>query len=50
MWNASHLTCFAFVHNLLINHSYIEKELTFLAEWHKYSYFLSHEIVWVLDV
>lgn len=44
-WNASHLTWFAFVHDLLINHSYIEKELTFLDEWHKYSDLLSHEIV-----
>lgn len=40
MWNASHLTCFAFAHDLLINHSYIEKYLKFLADTNTVIFFL----------
>lgn len=43
-WSAYHLTWFAFVYDLLLN---LEKEPTFLTDWHKYSDLLSHEAVWV---
>lgn len=47
VWNASCLKWFAFVHDFLINQSHIEKELRFLADWHKYSDSLYYELVWI---